>query len=330
MPSHSKTAPAWVDSAEAVYPRMQYVAATGFAGDRDTAEKNALASLASYFGQTVQVDRTAIASYRQAVTDGIVEGWTDVADMKSTIKTTAVFENLMGAEIKEVWRDPRGTYYAVAVMEKGKSARMYNEAILANLSIIRNLIAMTSSERNTMNSIMRYRFAATVADMNAYYANIVHLLDAETPDGVVPGSRYRLEAQNIIKTIPVGIRISWDRQGRLFGAFARCLSDMGFDGGSGVLGGTTANPRYVLNVTVSLQPVELPDNPNKFARIEVAANLTDTREGLVLLPYTFNSREGHVSQYEAENRCIAAAERNINEDFAALLTEYLTRLIPKN
>jgi hypothetical protein len=328
--SYSKTAPAWVDSAEAVYPRAQYIAATGYAPDRDVAEKNALASLTAYFGQTVQVDRTAIASYQQAVTNGVVEGWTDVAEMKSTIRTTATFENLLGAEIKEVWRDPRGTYYAVAVMEKGKSARLYNDTIQANLNIIRNLTTMTNSEKNTLNGVIRYRFAANIADVNVYYATIVRLLDATPPDDIITGNRYRLEAQNIIKAIPVGIRISWDRQGRIFGAFAKCLSDLGFDGGSGVLGGATSSPRYVLNVNVSLQPVDLPDNPNKFARIELAANLTDTRENLVLLPYNFNSREGHVSQSEAENRCVAVAERKINEEYAALLTDYLSSLIPKN
>lgn len=166
--------------------------------------------------------------------------------------------------------------------------------------------------------------------MNVYFSNLVRLLDAVPPDGVVAGDRFRLEAQNIIKTIPVGIRISWDRQGRIFGAFAKCLSDLGFDSGSGILGGAASGPRYVLNVTVSLQPVELPGNENKFARIEVAANLMDSRENLVLLPFNFNGREGHLSQTEAENRCVATAERKINEEYAELLTDYLSRLIPKN
>jgi hypothetical protein len=173
---------------------------------------------------------------------------------------------------------------------------------------------MSAAEKNTLNGVIRLKFAANVADVNVYYANLARLLDAVPPDGVVAGDRYRLEAQNIIKTIPVGIRISWDKQGRLFGAFAKCLSDLGFDGGSGVLGGATTGPRYVLNVNVSLQPVELPGNENKFARIEIAANLTDTRNNLVLLPYNFFSREGHTSQYEAENRCVLVAERTINDE----------------
>nr|AGS54350.1 hypothetical protein [uncultured bacterium contig00272] len=328
--SSSKTAPEWVNSAEAVYPRAQYVAATGSAGDRNSAEKNAFTNLVSYFGITIQVDETLVSSYYEAVANGVVEGWTDVTEMKSTIRTAAEFENLLGAEIKEVWHDSKGNHYAVAVMEKGKSARLYNNTIQANLNIIRNLTNMTASEKNTLNGVVRYRFAATIADVNVYYANVVSLLDAVPPDGIIAGSRYRLEAQNIIKTIPVGIRISWDRQGRIFGAFAKCLSDLGFDGGSGVLGGATTSPRYVLNVDASLQPVQLPGNSDKFARIEIAANLTDTRGNLILLPYNFNSRQGHQSQSEAENRCIAAAERAINEEYSELLTNYLSRLIPKN
>jgi len=315
-------APAWVNSVDAVYSRSQYAAATGFASSRAKAEENALAALTAFFGQSVQVEKSAASAYRQAVVNGVTDGWIDTAEMSSVVKTQAAQDNLMGAEIKEVWFDSRDTYYAVAVMEKARSARIYNELILANLNIIKNLTAMTPDEKRSLEGVIRYRFAAAAADVNISYRNIVRLLDFTPPEGIASGDEYRLEARNIARTIPVGIMLTYDRQGRIFGAFAKCFTDMGFETNTG-------NSRYVLNINAAVTPIDLPDNPNYFSRIEVAANLTDTSAGLVLLPYIFNAREGHVTQAEAENRAVAAAQRDINDVFSAALSDYLSQLMPR-
>jgi hypothetical protein len=317
--------PAWVNSVDSVYPRAQYVAATGYASSRAEAEGNALNSLTAFFGQTVQVDRTLSSSYRQAVTNGVTDGWIDTVEMNSIIKTSVSMDNLMGVEIMEVWFDSRGIYYAVAVMEKARAIRIYNELIQANLNIINNLVTMTPNERNSLNGVIRYRFAAEAADVNVTYGNIIRLLDAQPPEGIVSGDRYRIEAQNIVRTIPIGIMVTNDRSGRIFGAFARRFSDMGFES-------TASVSRYMLNVNVTLTPVDLPNNPNVFSRIELAANFADTegRARIVLIPFNFNSREGGISQTEADNRCYTAAERRINEEFGSLLSDYLSKLMPRN
>jgi hypothetical protein len=314
--------PAWVTSVDSVYSRSQYAAATGYASSRAKAEENALAALVSFFGQSVQVETNAASSYRQAVVNGVTDGWIDTAQMSSVVKTRAFQDNLLGAEIKEVWFDSKDTYYAVAVMEKERSAGLYNEMILANLNIIKNLTAMTPNEKNTLDGVIRYQFAAVVADINISYRNMVRLLDFPAPDGIKSGDEYRLEARNIAKSIPIGIRVTYDRQGRIFGAFAKCFADLGFDTNTG-------NSRYVLNANVAVSPVDYPNNQNYFSRIEIAANLTDTNSSLVLLPYNFNDRQGHITQAEAENRAIASAQRDINEKFADALSEYLSRLMPR-
>ena len=318
----SGRAPAWVNSVDSVYPRSRYAAAAGFAPNRAMAEKNALAALASFFGQSVQVNTSAVSAYRQAVVNGVTDGWIDTAEMSGVVKTQSSQDNLLGAEIREVWFDSKDTYYAVAVMEKARSAGLYSELIQANLNIIKNLLAMTPNEKYSLEGVIRYRFAAAAADINVSCANMVRLLDFSAPDGIVSGDEYRLEARNIAKTIPVGITVTYDRQGRLFGAFAKCFTDLGFETNTG-------GSRYVLNVNSSVSPVDLPNNPNYFSRIEIAANLTDTNLSIVLLPYNFNAREGHLTQAEAENRAIASAQRDINETFADALSEYLSRLMPR-
>jgi hypothetical protein len=315
--------PAWVNDVNSAYPRSQYVAATGFAGDRATAEGNALAALTAFFGQTVQVERTAASSYQQAIVNGVMDGWVDTAEMRSTIRTTSNMDNLMGVEIKEVWFDTRGTYYAVAVMDRARAIQIYNNLIRANLNVINNLVSIPPAQKNTLDGFIRFWFASAVADVNVTYRNIVSLLGGTTADGILNGDHYRLEARNITNSIPIGINVTNDRNGRIFGAFARRFADWGFETTSG-------QARYVMNVNVNLSPVELPNNQNFFSRIELEANLRDTSLNIILIPFTFNSREGHLTASEAETRAIAAAERNINEVFASLLSDYFSRLMPRS
>jgi len=167
-----------------------------------------------------------------------------------------------------------------------------------------------------MNGLARYQFAATVADMTKPCANLLSVIGGSVP-AIKSGDDYRLEALNIIKAIPVGLIVRNDMSGRIQGAFARALSDLGFNSGG-------TNSRYMLEVVITTTPVEIASNPNKFTRIELKADLKDTKAGTVLLPFDFNSREGHSTQEEANNRAYIAAERKINEEYSKLLSNYLS------
>jgi hypothetical protein len=320
--NNSRTKPAWVDSVDSVYGRSQYAAAVGYASNRDMAEKNAIANLAAIFGQSIKADQTITNTYQEAARNGVTAGWTDNITMQNTIKTSASMDTLVGAEIKEVWFDSRSTYYAAAVMEKTKTAQLYNEMIKANQNMIDNLIKMNQADKNSLEGFSRYQFAAVVADINVTYGNLLQVIGSPLPSGLIKGDNYRLEAQSITKSIPVGITVRNDKSGRIRDAFAKAFSDIGFRSGGN-------NSRYILNVDITVSPVDYPNNPNKFARIELSANLTDTSDRSVLLPYNFNEREGHTTISEAENRAYMTGERKINNEYKILLTDYLSGLLPK-
>ncbi len=317
----SQSRPAWVDSVESSYDRGRYVAAVGVAANRAMAEKNALANLTSIFGQSIHADQTITNTYQEVIRNGVTAGWTDNTAMQNTIETSASMDTLVGAEIKEVWYDSKSTYYAAAVMEKARTAQLYTEMINANLDMITNLVSMSDAEKNSMEGYSRYQFAAAVADINIAYGNLLQVIDAPIPEGVKPGNDYRLEAVNIAKTIPVAVIVTNDRSRRIQGAFAKALADLGFRSGGN-------NSRYQIEVELTLSEVPL-NNPNKFARYVIDANLVDTETNAVLVPYNINGREGHSTIAEAETRAVAAAERKIGSEYAPLLSDYLSRLLPE-
>jgi len=315
--------PAWVDSPDSVFNRSQYVSAVGVASDRTMAERNALANLIAYFGQSIQADQTITNTYKEAVRNGVTDSWSDNIAMDNTIRTSASMDTLVGAEIRGVWFDSRNTYYAVAVLEKARAARVYTDMIIANQNMIKNLTAMNQAQRNSMEGVSRYQFSAAVADINTSYGNLLRMIDSPLPVGMVSGNEYRLEAQNIIRAIPIGITVRNDRSGRIQGAFAKAFSDLGFRSGGN-------NSRYVLQVDLNVTQADLPNSNYIFARMELNAILADTSDGSNLIIYRFDNplREGHNTLSEAENRVFTAAERKINEEYKNYLSDYLSRLLP--
>ncbi|MDR0568457.1 MAG: hypothetical protein LBG87_04560 [Spirochaetaceae bacterium] len=316
--------PAWVSSPYAVYPESQYVAASSSGIDRAEAEKNALAGLVAVFGQSVQADLRMVSSYSEAVKNGVVQVSSENTDVRNAITTSSEMESLIGAEIRDVWND-RNTHYAVAVLDRARAASLYTDMITSNQRIIGDLTAMSDPEKYSLDGYSRYRLAGTIADVNRVYANVLTIVG--NASGIQPGSLkkgddYRLEAANIAKAIPVGILVDNDRSDRIKSAFAGVLAKQGFRSGGN-------NSRYVLRVKVNLDPVDYPNQQNKFVRYVVDANFVDSAENSVLIPYNINGREGHLNLPEAENRAIAAAEKKIAADYAELLTSYMANLLPK-
>jgi hypothetical protein len=315
----SRGRPAWVDAPDSVYSRQRYVSAVGFGGDRRQAERNALASLTGVFGQSLQAEMKTVSNYSEAVKSGAIHV-TEDNTVQSAITTSAEMDSLVGAEIADVWFDNRSTYYAVAVMEKPKTAVLYADLIRSNQRVIADLLNMNADETNTLNGYSRCLLSATIADTNRVYANVLTYVGNSSginPAEMKKGEEYRLQAAEIARNIPIAVRINGDESGRIRNAFSRALTQLGFRSGD-------AGSRYVLEGRLTMTPVELPNQQNKFVRYLVDAELKD--EGAVLLPYNASGREGHLNQAEAEERAVRTAERKISEEFGVSLQDYLSTL----
>lgn len=316
--------PAWVTAPDAVYPQRTFVAATGYGPDRDQAEKDSLAKLIAVFGQSIQAELKTIHNYSEAVSRNKVQV-SENTSVQNAVKTASEMDALIGAEIREVWFDNKRTYYAVATLEKARAKTLYTDLINANQQIIDTLLAMSDTEKYSLDGYARYRLAATIADANYVYANVLTIVDRSSgssiPRNLTRGDDYRLEAAAITRNIPIGILIDNDRSDRIKDAFAGAIAKEGFRTGG-------ADSRYMLRVRVTFTPVELPNQPNKFTRYVVDANFTDTYEQSVLFPFNINGREGHLTLPEAENRAFAAAEKKIGDTYSGILADYLTQLAP--
>jgi hypothetical protein len=289
------------------------------------AEKSSLANLTALFGQSIQADLKLLNTYQEAVKNGVVD-YKENTNVSNAINTSTSLDSLVGAEIADVWADVKAnTTYAVAVMDKAKTNSLYGEMIRANLAIIDTLVNVPAAERNTLDGFARLMLAATIADANRIYTNLLGVVGNTTginPTTLKKGDDYRLMAKDISKNIPIGVIVTGDTSDRVRGAFAKVIADAGFRSGG-------TNARYVIQAAVRLSPVNLPNPQNyKYARLELDARLTDTSDSSVLLPYNLNRREGHLDQTEAEQRAIRWLEGEITKNYGGVLAGFLSTLLP--
>jgi hypothetical protein len=317
--------PAWVDTPELVYSKQRYVAAVGFGPTREQAERTALANLTAVFGQSIQAEMKNVASYSEAIKNGAIQVSENVS-VQQAIVTSVEMDSLLGAEIADVWYDGSSVYYAVTLMEREKTALLYAGLIRTNSRVIADLTTMSAGEKNTLNGYSRYQLAATIADANQLYANVLTYVGNSTDidlGEMKKGDDYRLEAAEIVKNIPIEVKVSGDRSNRIKNAFSRALGSAGFRTGG-------ANQRYELVADLTLTPMELPNQRNTYIRFTVDANLTDTAEGnSVLFPFNVSGREGHVNVQEAENRALREAEKRIEEEYSSALLGHLAELLQR-
>lgn len=320
----SSVQPGWTRNPYTAYDRNIYFAATGHGKNRREAERAAFAALTASFGQSIQADFNIMSTYTEAVSRGVVQVSQNAA-VQEAIKTSVALDALIGAEIGDVWDGGKNIVYAAAIMNKAKTAILYADMIRSNQQTITNLITMSNAEKNSLDGYSRYQLAAVIADATRAYANILSLTGNTA--GIEPGSLkngddYRLLAVTITKTIPITVIVTNDRSDRIRSAFVSVFGAIGFRSGGN-------NSRYVLKVTVNLSEAVFPDKTFKHAQYEIDANLTDTTDGTVLLPFNINGREGHANLPEAEKRAVAAAEKKIKDNYGQLLFAYLSALLPK-
>jgi hypothetical protein len=303
------------------YSRERYIAAVGFAANRAEAEKKSLAALTAVFGQSIQSDFSTVTIYSEAISKGIVTV-SENTSVRNTIATAAALDILIGAEIANVWDDGRGMVYALAHVEKEKTAAAYTEMIRMNLANIEKLTAMNAAEKNTFDGYARYKLAALISGLNTRYANVAAQAGGSPSAlNLTNTDSLNLETANIVKNISVAVNVAGDSGSRVRDAFAKALSGEGLRTQGG-------NTPYTLDVNVSLSEAVFPNNTNKFCRFTVSANLIEKVSGSVLLPFSISDRAGHSTYEGAETAAIAAIEKTVIEKYPGTFREYLAALLP--
>ena len=306
--------------------RQTYLTGRGLSNSYDVARSNAIRELAAIFGQDIQAVQILYERFRKTVNNDYIV-WTEDTYLRNTARITTNMDNLIGAEIRYYTRDDMGHYFVLAVLNRAIAAQEFTERIRANQEIINMLTTMSANEGNSFIRIQLYEQAAVFTQMNFYYGAMLRVTNRPWPTTIpttLPrGDIFHQRANEIRRTILIGINVNNDRGRRIQHAFASFFSEQGFR-----IGGT--NSRYVLEVDIDFQTSNeggqrefstgvVLTMPNRwYSEIRGSANLIDTATNTISFSYSFFACKGerrYTNQQAAESSAVNRAVSIINVEF---------------
>ena len=315
--------PEWVSSPATVYPSDRYLQYVGYAAERNKAEVEAINGLAAIFGQSVKSDSLAQKRMAQAKSDGKVATVSVSAFSQDVLRSVDV-SDLVGVEIKDYWSDGT-TWYAIAVLDKTKTADIYTDMIRKNAKAINDLLQKAEIDTYSIEGYASYDFASDIALENEGHIRKLSVIKPEAIKSLnvnVPSSKEiatrRLE---IAKKIPICVLISGDEDGKIASVFSEVISSSGFRGS---LDSTTA--RYVLTGSLTFEESVSSDNKTRKCRYNLETYILDTENDHQVCPFNLSGRDSHVQYSEAKIRAMKSLEKKIKVDFKKTFAEYLKSL----
>lgn len=318
---NSQTMPEWVTIPSASYPADAYFSAAGEGSDRGTAELKAVQSIASLFGQNIASVSTAKMQMEKTEKD------TESTESQSKSISQDILQNVnqddvIGVEIKEYWFDSgHAVWYALAVLDKQKTASLYYAMIKKNNNQIENLTGKAGKKEAPLDAYACLSSAEKIAETNDIYIKRLSVINAEGGKSMRAAAVSAVELQEKMKDIaaeiPVGIDIAGDADGRVAAALAEAAAAVGLNTSA------SHDVRYSITGAVKYADTENSTGSIKFCRYTLDCNLTDTQTEKKLLPYTAEGREGAGNAEEAVNRAVKALGKKVRNDFEQVLAGYL-------
>lgn len=318
----SKVAPAWLYDGAGSFPPEKYLQAVGNAATRNLAELQAVRGISSIFGQNVKSEVYATKRMEQARLDKKV-ATVQVDSFCQETKTQVDLDDMIGIEMKGYYEDAKGAWYAIAVLDKAKTAVIYRNMIEQNIKEIASLTNVDSSDTAsyfTLSTYARLSLAFDIARANESYLSRLTLLDANSANFVknklVSSKKIQGQLQEISSEIPIYINILGDREDRIKAAFAKSVKDAGFNSSD------IPNERYSIIGEVSFEKVPTSSNITH-CRYSVNAPFSDTVLEEVLLPYNASGRKSASTYETAEYNAYKGLASDIEVKYAKAFKDYV-------
>jgi hypothetical protein len=323
---NAQTAPGWVTDKEKTFPDRDWLCVVESAMDRQSAQSAAINALARVFKTDVSGITVALQQFSQVVNDDggrRVASFQESKDFAQEVVTGTNVTGLIGVQT-DVWTTNGGQVYANARMNRRQCGDRYLAMINENLAVIRSLKEEAALFPGTFDAYESLNFAADVALVTDNFRNILSVLDPGTSGlsfDYGNANAVKTLAQNAARAVIITIKVEGDVNNRINRAFASFFSDRGFRTNA------SGASSYLLSAELELEDVNLRNQRNYFSRYLLNVSV-ENKDGVEVFSYSGNGREGHITQSEARQRAVRAAEASIGKaEFAEEFDRYLRSLL---
>lgn len=314
--------PRWITLPSDVYPAEKYMNGTGSGKNRETAELEAVRNLSSVFGQTVKSNTAASKKMEQALSEGKVS-FSSAENLQQNITSQIEAENLIGIEIAEYfYNKPEKKWYAVAILEREKTAAVYQKYIEKNDAAVRRAIKESEKNPGTFYGYSEICFAAEIASENDKLVKNLTVIDfesgSEISKKIVSLKNTQLTKKKFAENITIYVQISGDKDNKIKSAFQDIFSKYGFK--------TSPSKKEKYNLEGKYSSEISQKGKIIYCVYSLDLDFSDVLQAESLFAINLKGREGSLSESDATNRTYRALEKDIGTQFSKNFDSYINNL----
>ncbi len=314
--------PEWITLPSGVYPAEKYMNGTGSGTNRETAELEAVRNLSSVFGQTVKSNTVASKKMERALSEGKVS-FSSAENLQQNITSQIEAENLIGIEIAEYfYNKPEKKWYAVAILEREKTAAVYQEYIEKNDAAVRKAIKESEKNPGTFYGYSEICFAAEIASENDKLVKNLTVIDFESSSEIskkiVSLQNTQLAKKKFAENITIYVQISGDRDNKIKSAFQDIFSKYGFKTSPSKKEKYTLEGKYSSEISQKGRIT--------YCVYSLDLDFSDVLQAESLFAINLKGREGSLSESDATNRTYRTLEKDIGTQFSKNFDSYINNL----
>lgn len=314
--------PKWITLPSGVYPAEKYMNGTGSGTNRETAELEAVRNLSSVFGQTVKSNTAASKKMERALSEGKVS-FSSAENLQQNITSQIEAENLIGIEIAEYfYNKPEKKWYAVAILEREKTAAVYQKYIEKNDEAVRKAIKESEKNPGTFYGYSEICFAAEIASENDKLVKNLTVIDfesgSEISKKIVSLQNMQLTKKKFAENITIYVQISGDKDNKIKSAFQDIFSKYGFK--------TSPSKKEKYNLEGKYSSEISQKGKIIYCVYSLDLDFSDVLQAESLFAINLKGREGSLSESDATNRTYRTLEKDIGTQFSKNFDSYINNL----
>lgn len=314
--------PKWITLPSGVYPAEKYMNGTGSGTNRETAALEAVRNLSSVFGQTVKSNTAASKKMERALSEGKVS-FSSAENLQQNITSQIEAENLIGIEIAEYfYNKPEKKWYAVAILEREKTAAVYQKYIEKNDAAVRKAIKESEKNPGTFYGYSEICFAAEIASENDKLVKNLTVIDfesgSEISKKIVSLQNTQLIKKKFAENITIYVQISGDKDNKIKSAFQDIFSKYGFK--------TSQSKKEKYNLEGKYSSEISQKGKIIYCVYSLDLDFSDVLQAESLFAINLKGREGSLSESDATNRTYRTLEKDIGTQFNKNFDSYINNL----
>lgn len=314
--------PEWITLPSSIYPAEKYMNGTGSGTNRETAELEAVRNLSSVFGQTVKSNTAASKKMERALSEGKVS-FSSAENLQQNITSQIEAENLIGIEIAEYfYNKPEKKWYAVAILEREKTAAVYQKYIEKNDAAVRKAIKESEKNPGTFYGYSEICFAAEIASENDKLVKNLTVIDfesgSEISKKIVSLQNTQLTKKKFAENITIYVQISGDKDNKIKSAFQDIFSKYGFK--------TSPSKKEKYNLEGKYSSEISQKGKITYCVYSLDLDFSDVLQAESLFAINLKGREGSLSESDATNRTYRTLEKDIGTQFSKNFDSYINNL----